>query len=97
MRAKDHQPMPHPESAAGKRAAYKKANPLGGPAKVFDAMASRIRAGEDYYEVLRDYGFVVESKYQEITRHAEAMCKRLQSWDDRSNALAEYEAWKTHG
>lgn len=35
---------------------YAKRNPLGGPAKMFDAIASRIRAGEDYHEVLRDYG-----------------------------------------
>ncbi len=40
-------------------AEYRKANPLGGPGKVFDAMADRIRAGDDYYEVLADYGFQV--------------------------------------
>lgn len=32
-------------------------NPLGGPAKVFDAMADCLRAGEPYQDVLRDYGF----------------------------------------
>ena len=37
--------------------AYAAANPLGGPARVFEAMASRIRAGEDYYSVLDDFGF----------------------------------------
>ena len=42
-------------------AEYAKRNPLGGPAKVFDAMASRIRAGEDYYSVLADYGFAVSA------------------------------------
>ena len=36
--------------------AYALANPLGGPANVFYAMADRIRAGEDYYHVLDDYG-----------------------------------------
>lgn len=41
---------------------YAKANPLGGPAKVFDAMADRIRAGEDYYDVLDDYGFQLKEK-----------------------------------
>jgi hypothetical protein len=45
-----------PEAAAE----YAKRNPLGGPAVVFEAMASRIRAGEDYYDVLDDYGFMVK-------------------------------------
>jgi hypothetical protein len=46
----------------GRAARYRKANPFGGPAKVFDAMASRIRAGDDYHEVLKDYGFEVTKK-----------------------------------
>ena len=33
-------------------------NPLGGPAKVFDAMAAAIRAGDSYGSVLRQYGFL---------------------------------------
>lgn len=41
-------------------AKYFGSNPLGGPAKVFDAMADRIRAGDDYYEVLKDHGFRVD-------------------------------------
>jgi hypothetical protein len=36
---------------------YARANPLGGPAKVFDAMAAAIRAGDDYEAVLRTFGF----------------------------------------
>ena len=40
-----------------KIAAYHKVNPLGGPAKVFDAIADRIRAGEKCVDVLADYGF----------------------------------------
>lgn len=40
-------------------------NPLGGPAKVFDAMASAIRAGDEYNAVLRQYGFVEIDKYLE--------------------------------
>lgn len=36
--------------------AYAKANPLGGPAKVFEAAAQRIRAGESLTEVMDDYG-----------------------------------------
>ena len=38
-------------------ARYSRSNPLGGPAKVFDAMADRIRAGENYWTVIRDNGF----------------------------------------
>lgn len=38
--------------------AYRKANPLGGPATVFRAIAGRLEAGEDYYAVLEDYGLV---------------------------------------
>jgi|GEM_PF-6577834 len=49
---------------------YAELNPLGGPAKVFDAMASRIRAGEDYFSVLADYGFCVESAYNDLLRRA---------------------------
>ena len=41
---------------------YEAANPLGGPARMFDAIAERIRAGEDYYSVLADYGVTVEVK-----------------------------------
>ena len=40
-------------------------NPLGGPAKVFDAMANSIRAGDDYHQVLRQYGFVEAAEKQE--------------------------------
>lgn len=42
--------------------AYAKANPLGGPASMFRAIAERIEAGEPYAGVLRDYGVTVESK-----------------------------------
>jgi hypothetical protein len=37
---------------------YQHKNPLGGPAKVFDAMADAIRAGDDYHATLRSYGFL---------------------------------------
>jgi len=40
-------------------AEYRAANPLGGPAKMFDAIADRIRAGEEYYAVLADYDVTV--------------------------------------
>lgn len=48
------------------RQAYAKANPLGGPARVFEAMAARIRAGEDYYAVLDDYGFMVKPDHEDL-------------------------------
>lgn len=35
---------------------YADANPLGGPARVFEAAASRIRAGENLADVMDDYG-----------------------------------------
>lgn len=38
---------------------YRKKNPLGGPAKMFDAIADRIRAGEEYHAVLRDYNLLM--------------------------------------
>ena len=44
--------------------AYEQANPLGGPAKVFAAMADAIRAGDDYHAVLRQYGYA-EAQQQE--------------------------------
>lgn len=36
---------------------YAAPNPLGGPARIFDAMANLVRAGEGFYAVLADYGF----------------------------------------
>jgi hypothetical protein len=41
---------------------YRRNNPLGGPAKVFDAMADAIRAGDDYHATLRSFGFVERTK-----------------------------------
>lgn len=35
---------------------YEAKNPLGGPAKMFDAIAGRLRAGEEFYSVMNDYG-----------------------------------------
>lgn len=49
-----------PINAAKKR--YEAANPLGGPARMFEAIAERIRAGEEYHSVLADYGVTVEEK-----------------------------------
>jgi len=45
---------------------YAEKNSLGGPAKVFDAMADAIRAGDDYHAVLRQYGFVEAQKQEPV-------------------------------
>lgn len=39
-----------------KERAYQAGNPLGGPARLFDAIADRIRAGDEFYSVLADFG-----------------------------------------
>ena len=39
---------------------YQRANPLGGPAAMFDTIADRIRAGEPMADVLADYGLVFQ-------------------------------------
>lgn len=43
-------------AALAERDEYARANPLGGPATMFDAIARRLRSGEPYDEVLADYG-----------------------------------------
>ena len=52
-----HDEMMRIATVLRKHAGYLKPNPLGGPAKVFDTIANRIRAGEDRHAVLDDYGF----------------------------------------
>ena len=49
-----------PSSTAAKE--YAERNPLGGPATVFDAIAERLRAGEEYHAVLADYGLAVSAR-----------------------------------
>ena len=49
-----------PTTEAAKQ--YAASNPLGGPARMFNCIAERIRSGEDYYAVLADYGVTVEDK-----------------------------------
>lgn len=46
-------------AALVRREEYDRANPLGGPASMFRAMAERIEAGEAYAAVLADYGVTV--------------------------------------
>lgn len=52
----DHDEMLRLAKVLRRHAKYLKSNPVGGPAKVFDAIADRIRAGEDRAIVLDDYG-----------------------------------------
>lgn len=49
---------------------YREKNPLGGPAKVLDAMADRIRAGDDFMAVLRDYGFYTADEMRAAEKDA---------------------------
>ena len=44
---------------------YQQSNPLGGPAKVFDAMADAIRAGDSYESVLKQFGYQLAQPEQE--------------------------------
>ena len=53
-----------PLARPAQQQAYEEANPLGGPAKVFQAMADAIRAGDSYHAVLRQYGYA-EAQQQE--------------------------------
>ena len=48
------------EQALERIKVYQHKNPLGGPAKVFEAMAACIRAGDDYHRVLAEYGFALK-------------------------------------
>lgn len=43
-------------------AKYEEANPLGGPATMLEAAARRIRAGEDFHEVLADYALLARQE-----------------------------------
>lgn len=44
-----------PVDAEIRRMTYAERNPLGGPATRFEAVASRLRAGDDYAETLKDF------------------------------------------
>ena len=60
------QKMPHkPSFKVLRKKAYQAANPLGGPAKMFDAIADRLRAGDSFDAVINDYGirFVKRKKH----------------------------------
>lgn len=49
-------------------AKYEEANPLGGPATMLEAAAGRIRAGEDFHEVLADYGLLARQEGEDTER-----------------------------
>lgn len=53
------------QSATQRSADYAAKNPLVGPARMFEAMAERIRAGEEYMLVLADYGLVHDAPQSE--------------------------------
>lgn len=54
------------ERAEVAAAEYRQKNPLGGPAKMFEAAASRIRAGEPLEYVLEDYGLRFEQANDQV-------------------------------
>ena len=59
---------------------YREKNPLGGPAKVFDAMADQIRAGDDFNKVIADYGWCPvdrAERAESALAESERKCERL--------------------
>ena len=80
---------------------YREKNPLGGPAKVFDAMADCVRAGDDFNGVLKEYGFVIEDECEGLKAEREKLLvmasrmadciNRCQDDDDCSDLAAAYD------
>ncbi len=62
---------------------YREKNPLGGPAKVFDAMADQIRAGDDFNRVIADYGWCPADR-AERAEAALAECRAKLEVDPRT-------------
>lgn len=62
------------EMAKGLRKAHKyhKPNPLGGPAKMFDAIADRIRAGDKMEIAMADHGLKFKRSNAGVTGASEA-------------------------
>jgi hypothetical protein len=58
------------EAVKARAEEYAKHNPLGGPATMFETIARRLRAGEEYHEVMHDYG-IVDTKVQAISQDRE--------------------------
>jgi hypothetical protein len=76
-------------AAIEKAEKYKQDNALGGPAKVFDAIADAIRAGDDYYLTLRRYGYTEVEKH--VTGQVRPNCSR-EKWVDENQLI--YSAWR---
>lgn len=64
--------------AKGLRKAHKyhKPNPIGGPAKMFDAIADRIRAGDSMNACMADYGLKFKRSTASFTGSGAALCAR---------------------
>ena len=71
------------EMANGLRRAHKyhKPNCLGGPAKMFDAIADRIRAGEKMKAVMADYDLKFKRPNDRVEGRAAALSRRVPSHD----------------
>lgn len=59
---RDHDELREVAKGLRKARQYFVPNPLGGPATLFDAIADRIRAGEDMKSVMADHGIEFKSK-----------------------------------
>ena len=73
---------------------YARRNPLGGVAAMFEAMALRIRAGEDFYEVLRDYSLQPLQEDQRASA-APAATGGVSAAPEHSAPPAQFEAHQT--
>lgn len=81
------------ERALQQRRAYAKANPLGGPAKMFYAIAERIEAGDDFHAVLADYGVVLLDLQQRRAQdNGQASEPRQQEASQAGRRLADAES-----
>lgn len=78
-------------------AQYQRDNPLGGPAKVFDAMADAIRAGDDYHQVLRQFGYAEASLQvdRQLRREVAAIIEQAVRQDEREQCAKAADRWAT--
>ncbi len=54
---------------------YEAKNPLGGPAKIFDAMADSIRAGDDYHATLKRFGYAEQISSEPLANQSANQAK----------------------
>lgn len=66
---------------------YTDANPLGGPAAIFDAMAARVRAGEPFYDVLEDCGFCTVMERKALLEQLNAAIGQMKAYHDAWSAI----------